>query len=746
MVRLNPIKLEIDFNETMHQIATASSERIQLQVIAHFLERIKGYETESESYILQLFQKLPDYSNPLLYAGIHPEPFKKFISQIEEVIRLLELNVERNEIGLKLQGYRKALIQLFRWVGEHNEVETLEDALAPLSLERRSKNKFSDGILVPVVEYSQEAKSGRLRRLKIEIIGVSKNGFELKPTFGVIGAEVGSFLVEVECASGRLLSENRNRKNKQWKATALFELSHAWHSGRSANLALAGAFYCEMLQAEEQSEYFKLNPAVCITGDIDKIGNVIPVDTKSLHQKVEAAFFSWVHVLVVPVAQLSKTLQYVEELQRQFPNRYLPVVGVSHLQELFFDRRISLHKKTGILVHNFRRVWKRRLSVVSVFVFIVLIGIITALVIEPIDRNPVLASYEGEMLYVKNKNGRTIYSEKVGELEVQDALAQKVTPVVFVDIDKDGTNEILRIEYEQGETTHKKLYLLNYNFTDTLWSRGLIFEVPFESHPNLNPGNYNIDDIIVFDIDQDGEVEILAALSHRPFFPSILGVFNINDGDLEKYYVTPGYSSLQGIIDIDKDGEVEIILGTELKGYRIITMIILPADFETSHAPLGLRYSSTLPRAKEKAIIGFPTSMVAKIKYFEIGDLGRFGTIFRIRVYDRDNTILLTKYDPLERNGNKTVNMAFLYEFDWRLNIKRIGSNDNYDVISEQLYVEDKIPFLPDAKYLETLKDSLLYWNGASFQMEPTLNKKYLEWVGKDSSYYKEWYFAEVPK
>ena len=84
-----------------------------------------------------------------------------------------------------------------------------------------------------------------------------------------------------------------------------------------------------------------------------------------------------------------------------------------------------------------------------------------------------------------------------------------------------------------------------------------------------------------------------------------------------------------------------------------------------------------------------------------------------------------------------------LFTFDFRFNPVSFASSDHYDDYSKEMFEKGYLSFIPDARYLHTFKDSLLYWNGTDWVNEPTLNPAYLESVGEDSSYYKEWYFKK---
>ena len=740
---IDPFRIEKSFRETVQHLETSTSERTQILYILRFLEEIEPLEDQADSYAAQLIEKLPTLANPLLIAGMKPKELKHLTCYLEKYKDKLN-GVER--LIIRLKEYEQALVMLYEWLGEHHHKEDGTGALIAQIV--KAKIEYHTGeVLVPVVEQvknEQKAESiGRLRRLRVDIIGENPvKRHELKPTFGIIGAEAGFFTEAAEASAGRLLTISRNGKEKSWKAAAMFSLSHAWHAGRSANLALAAAFYCEMLKAEEQPEYFRLNPAICLTGDIDNDGNVLSIEEHSLSLKTEAAFFSWVQVLVVPAGQLEYVQYYLEKLNSKYPNRQLAVAGVSNIQDLFYDRRLTIHYKTDVVTHSLKRIWKRRYSVVSVSLLIVLLAIIGSLIYGPVDKNPVMADFEGEMMYVKNKNGGTIYTEEVGNLVVK--IAEGYHDVItFIDIDGDKTNEVLKVRVSADDQSTSALSLLEPDFRDTIWTNELAYEIPYESHPYLFPYKYAIDQMITFDIDKDGDPELIASFNHMPYFMSFIGVFDIHTGNLERFYANPGHVSYLSVFDLDKDDEAEIVAVFELKAFRMRAIVVLPHDFKTGHGRLGIRYQTSLEESIEKAIIAVPMSVVGRRITREAGELWYTGHMV-ITANEGDKSIFNIEYTEIEKTDiPEFPDLALSLIFDYRLNIKSIGSSDNYDIISEQLYTEGRIPFLPDARYFENFKDSLLYWDGYRFADYPTLNKKYLELIGDDSVYYKNWYFRE---
>ncbi|MEQ9280785.1 MAG: hypothetical protein RLN83_14925 [Balneola sp.] len=744
MSSFDPFHIEKRFNETLRLIQSSASERVQISYIYQFLLEIQDFKEQADSYSTQLFEKLPELTNPLLIAGIHPKTFQQFIDTLKEFLGTSDENVGLEK---RIQEYQQSLSLIKSWVGEYDR---LESSTLNSVTETISKNiNFKPGeVLIPVVEAfkTEDGNSGigRLRQLRIDIIGENKfKQHELKPTFGVIGNEAGNFLEPVKKAAGQLLARSRENKQKYWNGSAGLNMSHAWHSGRSANVALAAAFYCEMLKAEEQAEYFRLNPAICITGDIDKDGKVLSVENESLRLKAEAAFFSWAQAFVVPATQLNETLQYLHELNEEFPNRHLPVIGISHIQELFYDRRLTLHHKTDAITHNLKKIWKRKFSVVSAFIVIVLLGIIGRLVYGPVDRNPTYVTYEGEFAHIRNQTGSVLESINVGEAYVDYFNSTSKNEVAdhlkFLDIDNDGINEILENNTAVLNSDKKESFIIRTVKNDTLFNKEFVLDVSFDKHPYVKKGVFGIRKFMVEDIENDGKQELVMILTYSAYFTNLLVVVDMGSQEITSMYVNAGYLRDIYVTDLDKDGFDDIVLATEFKGYREKGLVVLDSRFISGKGILGERYQkSDMEKAREKAVIFIPQTVLGRIlsendynKGFEKGYPDYFGNFYK-------DMFTFFIRDWFESRGD---GIGVLFEFYNDLSVRSIVSKDNYDIKAKELLDSGGINFEADGLFMDTYRDSLQYWNGVEFQYEPTLNKKYLEAVGDDSSFYKEFFF-----
>ena len=121
MSSFDPFHIEKRFNETLRLIQSSASERVQISYIYQFLIEIQDFKEQADSYSTQLFEKLPELSNPLLLAGIHPGTFQQFIDTLKEFREKSDENVGLEK---RIQEYQTSLSLIRSWVGEYESLES----------------------------------------------------------------------------------------------------------------------------------------------------------------------------------------------------------------------------------------------------------------------------------------------------------------------------------------------------------------------------------------------------------------------------------------------------------------------------------------------------------------------------------------------------------------------------------------------------------------------------------------------
>ncbi|MCP9291480.1 hypothetical protein [Gracilimonas sediminicola] len=727
---MDPLKIEKAFGRLTTEIKRAGSERVQLFLIYEFMNALKGDYQTFDSYLIQLFALFPALEHPLLFTGLHPAELEEIISTCEEVIGAIP-ELKGNEIDHKINLLKTGLHHIYDWLGvSHIEKDNRLPSLSGLS--KKGNDKTYGEVFIPVVETSGMAEAkGRLRKLRVDVVGKSKKKkFELRPVFGVIGANAGNLGDKPAKAAGKLLVESVNTKN-YWSGTASFELSHTWHAGNSANLALGGLFYCEMLKAENRREYFQLNPGIAITGDINELGQVLPVDEESLKQKAEAAFFSWAQVLVVPVQQLETVLELVDDLQKEYPSRDVVVKGIGELRELFYDRRVTLHKQISIIEHTAKKVWMKRNSTLAVFVVLVLLGVIGKLIYGPLDKNPTAVQFDGNVMKIMNDAGVQLIEIEIGDYSVyfeHYLPSDRENIVSLIDANGDGQNEILWTSYHGPGFGRQKLVLGTVD-GDTLWTFEHSETFDYEFHPYTNTGKQFIELIQGEDLDQDGVEEVIISTRHVDYFPSFLLVLDSETGRIKKKYLHAGSIHEVLVKNVDEDIEQELIIGGLNNSLKKAFVSILDYDYIFGQGASTERYKTKgYKNAVEMLYVLFPKTLPVETS----GGRRGFETDLYHISETGDNGLRVAIAETHHLNNKRTENNAqVFYLFDESFKVSSVGSTDIYDAYARDIYESGQTDILADGKYLESFKDSLLYWNGESFQYEPTINKEYLRAIGE---------------
>ncbi len=295
--------------------------------------------------------------------------------------------------------------------------------------------------IIPVVEKpltsNEAAPVGRLRGVTVELFGEAKNGKDdIHLDVSVVENGHADFMKPAVLAARSLLSITYPSLAKRFVSGRITLVGlNALHEGSSANLAVASLLYCEVLRFANQRSRFRLATNAILTGGINQQGAVLEVDLGSFEAKVEAAFFSWIEVLVVPRSQLVDAHGALTKLTAQYPNRQIVLLGADHLRDVFYERRLTDLKVTNAFVYAAILAWKRRFAVGGLTTVVLMLLIIGRLLYGPIDREPVSFTKSGEVLVLQNK-----YGERITEIDVG---VPKTTPAVLYDVDNDGSKEVI---------------------------------------------------------------------------------------------------------------------------------------------------------------------------------------------------------------------------------------------------------------------------------------------------------------
>lgn len=771
----DPIQVERDFQELMEYFDSIPSIRRRHQLFFDFLSSLEGEFRKYESYILQLLDDLPEFSNHLSWSGIDPEDIEGNLSMLEKIQSEINLSeksdhysdIKRNlhEVCLLLQvclgniEIADAYLQKLTGVslsGPSTSMQTPKERNQPINLlheklaaelkqnQKRSIKQIKSlqrlfketsaliecknwNILVPVAEKYGERQGknsgyGRLRSMTVELYGEAESNLndELIWTTHIYGAEVPSLgQTKTPINASRKLFELlgfERTDGSYYRGGVRFEISAAIHNGNSANAAIAALWYSILFKATGQRERYRIHSNIAITGDIDESGNVQPVDEKSIHLKAKAAFFSWASILVIPASQRTLFEDEINRLKERYPQRFLEVISVNRLAEIFYDRRLAEHTVQGRIPYMIRRLKNDYSKYVLIPLIIVLLLIVARLVYGPIDKNPQTFSYQGSSLIVENQNGVEVKRLEVGSqtasLYSHPNMIGKFPLALITDITGDGFNEVIYGKRNRTDEAREVSDVTAYSVKgdSILWKFPLMLNYDFPRQSINTEQEMLIREMGLVQTEHGPKIVVNA--NSYFYFQTIVYLIDAKTGSLESEYLHIGQLLDMILQDITEDGVDEVIVSGINNAHWMASLAVLDVENLHGYSPLTRDYKpAEMNKAEELYYLLFPKTPVGSytnpvMKYNE-GQRVNYDVIHEtIRIQLEEGRVVFREE---EGEANLLVTM------DKNLKPIGVGTSDVYDIVARQLYEEGEIRKIPDFDYFESYKDSILYWTGEEF-------------------------------
>lgn len=776
----NPIAVEKHFQSVLAALAYSSSIRKRLLELGRFLDSLDDDYATYEPYLLELMQRLPDMIRTLEVAGCAPEPLHCLVKKLRALQTQMPALVAVEGLSAALDQVQQNVARLYAYAGnwqkslalldegntaswqtwltaisngcyqspraslrelreyaqrDHSEISSALDEMAGRWTPKCWVEENS--VLAPVIERSllqsnRAAEEGSLRCLTIQILGSAPGEHdEIDADVHVLNAPTASNILQASIEAGRrLLAETHPQLTGKYFAGRIkFESAPAMHEGGSANLAIAALFYCAATRYAQQRLQYRLAAHVAITGEVDDGGDVLPVDDETLAAKINAVFFSWVEYFVVPKAQFAMVEKLVTGLMQNYPNRGLTVIGVGHLREIFYDRRLAVRECAGIAKHIARKAWRKKFTVGGLATTGLLVLIIGKLLYGPLDKNPVSGEFVEESLLIKNKYGEQLDEILVGAPTVARAnenLATRRLFAAFYDVDKDGANEVISLQEATRETDNINLIYCKSIVKDSvLWSAPLRRMLHFPNNSGTESDHFRPQSILAGDFDGDGAGEIFVIARHD-LFPSLVLKLDAKTGRELGDYIHAGHLEAMQAVDLDDDGITEILLCGINNAFRAACLVVLDPRFVAGQSPsTGAYVLEGYPPGLERGYMLIPKTIVGealryKSKYNRVDGL-------EVQKSSKRLVVLLNDIFPPDKMY-LTVNSAKLlgfFKFD--LQPESFGTADDYDLMAEKLFDDNQISRTPDKAYFEEYKKTMRYWDGDGWQNQPVRNKRYLE-------------------
>ncbi|NWF89903.1 MAG: hypothetical protein HXY50_10635 [Ignavibacteriaceae bacterium] len=477
------------------------------------------------------------------------------------------------------------------------------------------------------------------------------------------------------------------------------------YKGDSVGTTILIGFIQEILKFYNAQIILRPICDVAFSGGVNSNGTINRITKEITEKKVEVVFFSNCSTLVVPKVDEQAAIKKLEELNQEFPERNLKLIAVKDIDEILARRdliEISKQKFTARAGKFVKKNWVR--AVVTVLLAI----LFAFLFVMDFDNNPAILTTDGGILFVKNKNGKILWTKKVGLLKNANTIKRilDVNSRIF-DTDNDGKNEVL---FSGGlflgdKIITQKLFCFDYK-GNTRWIKSFTDKV--ESEREKLDVNYSIAIIDTLTFTERKSLFLISANSNS-FSSAIYRV------DLETGARLPGTMWCSGFVvdamikDIDNDGNKDILAVGVDNGFEEIVIFSYEIDTLTR-----VRFST-----KEYLIRNFPTAELKNYIRLPKTDYDNYLQM-RIPGIERGtlNDKILEKKYMFATTTNEDERMCHLWiNLDYNLKDFDVIVDNEYRVIRDSLVAKGKLnpPYTDTREWIELYKSKILYWHNGKW-------------------------------
>ncbi|MBU2446230.1 MAG: hypothetical protein KJ666_11780, partial [Bacteroidetes bacterium] len=483
-----------------------------------------------------------------------------------------------------------------------------------------------------------------------------------------------------------------------------FDKRVGFYIGSSLGLALTVGFIEKLLQYYNAAELVTIKSNIALTGGVDKEGTIIACSAEIIKQKVETVFFSNCNIFVVPKEDEAEAKAKAEELKKEFPNRRLELIGIESLSDLLNRRNLIDIKKQNPVVRTAKFTRK---NWITVSLTLILLLVLTFIALRDLDNNPALLGSDTSTLYVKNKNGKILWTKKhpnpllyIGDERIMGH-SQKL-----IDINSDGKNELLLAGSHTANMNdgnkfssiicydHNGRELWYYQFKDNVYSKR-------ENLSSVYSGSYIIDTITF-----NGKKVLLLMVSNYESFSSAVFMIELSSGKRIGSTLWHSGHIQEGILaDIDEDNRLDLIFTAINNGYEKVVLAVVDLDFMKGVSPTTDEYQIIgKEMAKFKAYLVFPKSDYNQYLMFRNNSL----LVGSLIDFKRKNKISFRCTEDNKIDG------FIIYDMSYDFKDAEITISSTLRVKRDSLVAKGilSLPLTDTEEFKNLLKSQILYWSG----------------------------------
>ena len=443
---------------------------------------------------------------------------------------------------------------------------------------------------------------------------------------------------------------------------------------------------------------------VALTGALDANGNVMPVNEATLKYKIAAGFFSNTKSLIIPAQHQQIAEKILLGLHENYPLRQLQIITVKHIDELENHRDIFLYQRRRVSqrTKQFIREYANFVTVsILSFLAVLIAGFWFGIVKESTPFELVLKEKE---LSVVNKFGYHIWKAGVGS-----------NHGVISDITNEGELEVV-IGYDKYTESELKGYVVCYNSSgEILWKFKTGREVQYGSDHLEN--NFNGAVALIEDLNGDGVMEIVTIATHDNF-PTQICLLSHSGEKISEYWHAGQLQNPRSLEVLSENRTKELVFCGINNEYRTGLVLVLDPFIMRGRSPaINKNYQlSGSENGNEIFYLKFPHTHFFTHPGYDRSDIVSINSQGIIRI---KNSYWITL--PTGRRAESPV----FYVFNSNFNLLSANPGDKYYLNYKEFFTNrDPLSYASNdlIQYFSTID----YWNGESWQIEPTVNQIYV--------------------
>jgi hypothetical protein len=681
---------------TLGKVSSTHSTRQRIILIKNYFDLIINQFPQSRRASTFFHDFIEEYLScfkNLDVAGIELKLLQSILTQIDELKNHLAIEDYKEELTQTASSFNLKIVQM--------------DSILTGCLSESSSNR----IFFPVVEERlpelENIPLGLLETLTIKISKAAKqNSFLIIPRERMLEENLSGQIKNSWAVACNYLRKQKRKINKYHEVIIYFDKMLGTYTGSSLGVALAIGFINELLKYYNAPYLVRIKNNIAITGSINESGEIESIGEEIIKEKIYIIFFSHIQTFILPSINELTARRKLKELNEIYPKRGLELIGVKSLNDLLDRRSIVDIKKQNPVVRTAKNV-KRHWGVSLLFLLLILL--LGYFYLLEYDYNPAILESKKNILYVKNKSGKTLWTKRMKyEAEsLSDSYLRGFQKIV--DINNDGINELLLCEEnlregdenkEDGRIVcldNKNKTIWKYTFADNISTKGDSFS-----------RTYTIG-IIDTTSENNKRIVILTA-SNVSLYPTAVFKLDLRTGErLEGTLWHPGRIVTATIKDFDSDGNKELVACVLNNGYRRIGV------FEID---LG-KLNGTAPSSENFHFIGTTIGGFKNYILFPITDYNRYFNLVNsywaagaISYNDFEKEITLSSLEG--KDGDPS---SINYKMDYNFRDIEIIINSAFGFRRDNLVSLGKLnpPLTNTKEYSEVIKSQILYWNGREF-------------------------------